>query len=495
MTERLSPALLPTLAGRIAVPAYDRSALSEGVVHLGLGAFHRAHQAAFLDAVAEAGDLRWGIVGVSLRSPGVRERLAPQDGLYTLIARDGVGETARVIGALRRTLVAPEDPETVIAAMVQPSAHLVTLTVTEKGYGINRDTGGLDVRNQDIVADLASLTAPRTAPGFIVAAMGRRRASGLPPFTAASCDNLPHNGALLREAVLGMARAHDGGLADWIATHGAFPSSMVDRIVPATTEEQVGQFAAEHCVLDEGLIETEPFSQWVMETQFAGPMPDLSAVGVTLTASVAPWEEAKLRLLNGAHSLIAYLGGLATIEHVHEFVADPTRRALIERLWDESAETLSPPPELDLAGYRVALMHRFANPMLRHRTHQIAMDGSQKLPQRIVAPLVARLEADKPSPMLELAVACWMAWQRGRDCDGRVLFVDDPMAERTAACWVGAATPEAASARLLGITDIFGNVARQWPELAGRTGRVLQRLIDGGPARLITDLAAQETDA
>lgn len=489
MTPRLSDALLATLDGRIAAPGYDRAHLLEGVVHLGLGAFQRAHQAAFLDAIASAGDHRWGIVGVSLRSPAVRDRLAPQDALYTLLARDGDGESARIIGTLKRILVAPEDPEAVVAAMASPDVHLVTLTVTEKGYGLDRATGGLDASNPDIAADLASLVAPRTAPGFIVAALGRRMAAGLAPFTAISCDNLPHNGALLRDAVLAMARAHDDRLADWITAHGAFPASMVDRIVPATAPTRIERFAAEYGLRDEGLIETEPFTQWVLEADFAGPMPDLGSAGVTLTRTVARWEEAKLRLLNGAHSAIAYLGGLAGIAHVHEFVADPGRRRLIERLWDESEATLSPPPELDLARYRTELMHRFANPMLQHRTQQIAMDGSQKLPQRLVAPLRARLDAGLPSPMIELAITAWMAWQRGENAAGEPIIVDDPFAPRTAAIWAQSAHIEDACAGLLAIDAIFEAVAPHRAALAARIAPVLRRLATEGTAPMMAEMA------
>lgn len=488
MTARLSLRQLPALTSRIAPPAYDRAALAEGVVHLGLGAFSRAHLAAYLDAVAATGDRRWGIVGVSLRSASVRDRLAPQDGLYTLLVRDGESEDARVIGTLRRILVAPEDPEAVVTAMAQPSVHLVTLTVTEKGYGLNRAGGGLDRGNAGIAADLADLRTPRTAPGFIVAALARRRAAGLPPFTAASCDNLPHNGALLRDAVLAMARAHDGALADWIAREGAFPSSMVDRIVPATPPERIDRFAATHGLCDAALIETEPFTQWVLEARFAGVMPDLARAGVTLTQAVAPWEETKLRLLNGAHSAIAYLGGLAGIAHVDAFVADPHRRAFITRLWDESAVTLAPPPELDLARYRAALMHRFANPMLRHRTAQIAMDGSQKLPQRLVAPLRIRLAAGLPSPALELAIAAWMVWQRGVDARGERFTVDDPLAARTAALWRESATAAIACQRLLALGEVFGSLAAQQPDLVARLSDTVTRFLAQGPLAMIAPL-------
>jgi len=267
---------------------------------------------------------------------------------------------------------------------------------------------------------------------------------------------------------------------------------MVDRIVPATTSERIDRFAADYGTHDQGLIETEPFTQWVLENRFAGEMPDLASAGVALTRAVAPWEEAKLRLLNGAHSAIAYLGGLDGITHVHEFVASPGRRALIKRLWDESETTLSPPPELDLPGYRADLLHRFANPMLQHRTQQIAMDGSQKLPQRILAPMHARLEAGLPSPMLELVVAAWMAWQRGRDAAGNAFAVDDPLAARTGAIWAEARTVEEACSKLLAMDEIFGDVARRWPELHTRLCTWLSRILEQGPGTLMAEMAGMQ---
>ena len=485
MTRRLSSALLDDLAPSVERPRYAGEELAEGVVHLGLGAFHRAHQAVFLDEIAARGDMRWGVVGVSLRSPAARDTLAPQDNLYTLVERDAAGERARIMAPLERVLVAPEAPRAVVAAMAQPSVHLVTVTVTEKGYGLARGRGGLDAADPGIAADLASLGQPRTAVGLIVAALYARRDRGLPPFTTISCDNLPGNGTLLREAVLDLAGAHDRGLARWIADYGAFPNSMVDRIVPATTAEAIEAHAARYGYRDDALVETERFCQWVLESRFASDRPDLASVGVTLAADVAPWEEAKLRLLNGAHSAIAYLGGLGGIEHVYEFVAAADRRALIERLWDESAATLDPHSGIDLAGYRAALLERFANPALRHRTRQIAMDGSQKLPQRLVAPWRVRLERGLPSPAIELAVAAWMAWQRGADMADRSFAVDDPLAETTAMAWAVSPEPASAAARLLGLREVFGDLAERWPEAVPRVTAWLRRLLE---ARSLDDV-------
>ncbi|MEC3911567.1 mannitol dehydrogenase family protein [Sphingobium sp. CR2-8] len=437
---RLSTATLAALPADIIRPAYDRATVTCGVVHIGIGAFHRAHQAAVFDDALNAGDLRWGIVAASLRSPGVRDQMALQDGLYTILVRDGSAEEARIIGAVQRVIVAPEDPQALIAALASPDTHIVTLTITEKGYKLDPATGALIAGDPQMAADLASLDSPQTAPGYLVAALGLRRAAGLPPFTAISCDNLPHNGARLRGAVLALARRHDAALADWIAQHGAFPQTMVDRIVPATTPEDIAALSARIGVEDQAMVKTEPFLQWVIEDRFCGPRPDFGA-GVQITAAVAPWEEAKLRLLNGAHSGIAYLGGLAGIDHVHEVLALPEARAFVESTWDEAQTTLSPPPELDVAAYRHALMARFDNPTLRHRTRQIAMDGSQKLPQRLLAPIAARLQAGQGIDALSLAVAAWIHWQGGRDDHGASYRVDDPLATPIAAALADSANP------------------------------------------------------
>ena len=410
-------------------PGYDRAQVRIGVVHLGIGAFHRAHQAVVFDDALRSGDLRWGVLGVSLRSPGVRDQLALQDGLYSVVVRDGSTERTRIIGAVQDVLVAPEDPAAVVAAMVSPDVHLVTLTVTEKGYRLDPASGGLLTGEADVAADLMDLSSPRTAPGFLVAALAARRMVGLAPFTVVSCDNLPHNGARVRAAVLAMAEAHDPSLAAWIAAEGAFPQTMVDRIVPAATSDDIDALAARIGVRDEGMVKTEPFTQWVVEDWFAGDRPDFAALGIQLTEAVAPWEDAKLRLLNGAHSSIAYLGGLAGHDFVHQVVAVPAFRAFVERLWDEAETTLNPPPGLDIGAYRQQLMARFDNPSLQHRTRQIAMDGSQKLPQRLLAPIAARLEQGRSVEALALGVAGWIRWQEGVTETGERYSIDDPLAD------------------------------------------------------------------
>lgn len=477
---RLSAAALTTLPTDVAQPGYDRSAVRTGVVHLGIGAFHRAHQAAIFDGALATGDLRWGVLGVSLRSTSVRDQLAPQDGLYSLVVRDASGDRVRIIGAVTGVLVAPEDPAAVVAAMAAADTHLVTLTITEKGYKLAG--GALDTADADVAHDLADLAHPRTAPGFLVAALAARRAAGLPPFTTLSCDNLPHNGRLLRDAVLAMARAHDTKLSDWIAAEASFPQTMVDRIVPATTSADIADLAEQLGLEDRAMVKAEPFLQWVIEDRFCGQRPEFAALGVQLTTSVASWEEAKLRLLNGAHSGIAYLGGLAGLEFVDQVVALPEGRAFVEALWDESETTLSPPPGLDIAAYRTELMARFANPALLHRTQQIAMDGSQKLPQRLLTPIASRLKAGQSVATLALAVAAWMRWQAGADDQGRPHAIDDPLAALLRDRLIGVSTTESRVAALLSIEAIFP------AELAGQAE--LRRLLAGNLALLETIGAA-----
>ncbi|MFN7110741.1 MAG: mannitol dehydrogenase family protein [Brevundimonas sp.] len=453
--SRLSDAALSNLPAEVVRPTYDRELVKTGIVHLGIGAFHRAHQAVVFDDALASGDLRWGVLGASLRSPGVRDQLNPQDGLYTLVVRDGTDEHLRVIGAGRGVLVGPEDPAALVAAMADADVHIVTLTVTEKGYRLDPATGDLLLDDPDVAADLANIAAPRTAPGFIVAALRARKAAGLSPFTVISCDNLPHNGKRIRAGVIAMARRIEPSLADWIDAEGAFPQTMIDRIVPATTPDDITRLTARLGVEDQGMVKAEPFTQWVIEDRFAGARPDFAALGVQLTDAVEPWEDAKLRLLNGAHSAIAYLGALSGYEHVHEAVAVPAFRAYVETLWDEAQTTLNPPPGLDIPAYREELMVRFSNSALMHRTRQIAMDGSQKLPQRLLAAAAERLAAGKGIAALALGVAAWMKWQSGVTEDGEAFVVDDPLASKTAELLASAENDAARSSALLSLSAVF----------------------------------------
>ena len=452
---RLSDQALEGLPAEVAVPGYDRAQVKTGVVHLGIGAFHRAHQAVVFDDAIKGGDLRWGVLGASLRSPGVRDQLNPQDGLYTLVVRDGSDEHLRVIGAGRGVLVGPENPAALVAAMADADVQIITLTVTEKGYRLDPATGDLLLDDPEVAADLADIAAPRTAPAFIVAALQARKAAGLKPFTVISCDNIPHNGRRIRAGVIAMARHIDPALADWIEAEGAFPQTMIDRIVPATIPEDIEKLRARLGVEDQGMVKAEPFTQWVIEDWFAGERPDFASLGVQLTDAVEPWEDAKLRLLNGAHSAVAYLGALSGHEHVHEAVAVPAFRAYVEALWDEAQTTLNPPPGLDISAYRAELMARFSNAALMHRTRQIAMDGSQKLPQRLLAGAAERLAAGQGIEAIALCVAAWMKWQSGVTESGESFVVDDPLAAKTAILLAGADNDQARVSALLTLSAVF----------------------------------------
>ncbi|MCZ8098098.1 MAG: mannitol dehydrogenase family protein [Burkholderiales bacterium] len=490
--HRLSDATLAALPAGVRHPGYNRTALATGIVHLGLGAFHRAHQAVYTDAAIAAGDTRWGILGASLRAADTRDALVPQDGLYTIAVRSAEGEALRVIGALRGVLVGPEDPAALIAAMADPAVLIVSLTVTEKGYCHDPATGTLNEDHPDIRHDLAHPGAPRSAPGYIVEALARRRAAGVPAFTVLTCDNLPANGHTAGRVVSRLAAMRDGDLGRFVAQEVAFPSTMVDRIVPATTDDDRARVAAALGLQDAWPVMTEPFSQWVIEDRFPGGRPDWAAHGAELVADVAPFETMKLRLLNGAHSSLAYLGYLAGRETVADAMALAPLAVHVRRLMDEEAgPTLSLPPGADVEGYKDRLVARFRNPALRHRTSQIAMDGSQKLPQRLLGPIRDRLAAGAPIPRLALGVAAWMRYVAGTDEAGQPIDVRDPLAAdlRRRADEAG---PDAArlAPALMAVEAIFGPDLPRDPRFTEPVTRALDSLIALGVARTLETLNA-----
>lgn len=490
ITKRLHPTGLAALPASIARPAYDRGQ-PVGIVHLGLGAFHRAHQAVYFDTLMTRGERGWMIRGASLRSPDIANRLNPQDGLFTVVEQAAGSECLRIVGSVRDVIVAPESPARLVAAMADPDVHLVTLTVTEKGYGLDPASGQLQTEDAAIARDLARTGPPRTVPGLIVAGLAARRRAGLAPFTVLSCDNLPENGPRTRAAVIGFARLADPDLADWIEAEGAFPASMVDRIVPATRPADIDALEAATGYRDTGMVKTEAFSQWVVEDRFCARRPPLEAVGVEMTDDVAGWERAKLRLLNGSHSALAYLGALAGHTHVHEAIAAPGFRAYIERLWDEAESVLDAPAGFDARAYRAALAERFSNPALHHALVQIAMDGSQKLPQRLLHTWRACRAAGRDAPAVELAIAAWMRWQIGEDENGRRFHVNDPLADEAMHC-VTRGGPEARGivTAMLHLRSVFGTDLAADSGLSDRLGDALSGLMRDGAAAMVNRLAA-----
>ena len=429
------------LPASVQAPGYDRAAQAAGIVHIGIGAFHRAHQAVYTDDAMAAGERDWGIIGVSLRSGDVAAQLTPQDGLYTVSTRSAAGTELRLIGAVQRVLVAADDPQAVIDAIAAPTTHIVSFTVTEKGY----------LRAADGSLDLAAAKGASSLYRFVGAALAARHAAGLPGLTLLSCDNLANNGAVLRRLIRQYLASEHPGLVDWFDAECRCPATMIDRIVPATTDADRAAIEAELGVRDEGAVVTEGFSQWVIEDDFAGLRPRWEAVGAELVADVAPYETAKLRMLNGAHSALAYIGLGKGHDFVHQAIADPQIRPVIERLMrDEAAPTIDAAPGQDLSAYADALLDRFANPALHHRLIQIAMDGSQKIPQRWLETLAWHQKREGRCPSLEAAIDAWIAFLAGGTHP-----VDDPLADRLRAAVAGGDAMQA----------LFGNgglLASEW---------------------------------
>ena len=490
---RLGPTMLDRLPAAVRRPRFDRTALRAGIVHLGLGAFARAHLLACHDDALDAGVAPdWGVLGVSLRHPDVRDALAPQQGLYTLALRDGTGTQRRVIGSLLGVQVAPEDPGALLERLAHRDTAIASLTVTEKGYCHDPATRALRLDHPDIVHDLAHPDAPRSAIGFLVHGLARRRADGGAPLTLLSLDNLPANGDTLHGLVRAFAERVSSGLARWIERECTFPNSMVDRIVPRSTAADRADTAEALGVEDAGAVVAEPFFAWAVEDRFAAGRPDLRAGGARFVERAEPYEKLKLRLLNGAHSTIAYAGVMAGWTTVDAAIAQPALRRFVEALMrDEIAPTVAAAlAGFDLDGYRAELLARFANPALAHRTAQIAMDGSQKLPQRLLGTLRERLAAGLPVDRLGLAVALWLHHLRGHDEAGGAIALDDPLAPALRALHAEAERQPDAAARAAAFTrfaPVFGDLA-DTPRLVAALAPALERLRTQG---VVATLEAQ----
>jgi fructuronate reductase len=483
---RLSARTLASLPAHIGRPKYDRASVTPGIVHLGIGAFHRAHQAVVFDDRLAAGETGWGIVGTSLRAGDTRDALVPQSGLYTLAIRSGERTDLQVIGSVSDVLVAPEDPSALLRRLSDPAIRIVSLTVTEKGYCRDPASDTLAEDHPDIRHDLDS-DRPRSALGFLAAALARRRADRVAPFTILSCDNLPANGATLKRLLLRYATLRGDDLAGWIEDKVACPSTMVDRIVPATTDADRATVDAALGLQDAWPVMAEPFWQWVVEDTFPAGRPDLAASGVELVRDVAPYELMKLRLLNGSHSTLAYLGYLAGFKTISEAVADPGLARLVRRLMDESQVTLHPVPGFDLAAYKASLLARFSNSALKHATWQIAMDGSQKLPQRLLAPARERLARGLPLGAAAYGIAGWMRYVAGIDEAGNAIDVRDPLAANLKTAAAGKPPAEAADS-LFGIAGIFDPALAADPRFRKPVTAALIDITQNGVCRAVLAL-------
>lgn len=454
MSRRLAAKSLGSFTG-IQIPNYDRDRVSPGILHLGVGGFHRAHQAVYTEDIL-AEDSSWGILGASLRSARVRERLQPQDFLYGVCTRSGNSEHFRAVGAIQDVLTLPRHRDQIIEAIASAGIRVITLTITEKGY-CHRLDGSLDETHPDIAHDLSNPGAEVSAPGVLVAGLQRRRQRDSGPITILSCDNLAGNGGVLRRVVLGLADRIDPELADWCIEQASFPSSMVDRIVPATKDADLRRCEAVTGMWDKGLVVCEAFKQWIIEDQFAAERPPWDRSGATFVRDVAPFEHTKLRLLNATHSALAYLGMLAGHEFIHEAMEDVRLADFAVELMDtEIAPLIDPPSGLDLEAYMSQILARFSNGAIAYSTAQVATDGSKKLRERIFPSILDRYKAGLSSPLLCRVVAAWLKCMRNPHLAKQ--FTDPVLS-------LVQAQPESGLIRSVATqTDLFGELG-EYPEI------------------------------
>lgn len=487
--NRLNKNVIADLPKDIILPSYDRSALKPGIVHLGIGAFHRAHQAFYTESALNKFGGDWGIIGSSLRSASVRDQLVPQDCLYTLVERSGDGEKLQIIGAVLDTLVGPENPAALVAQMAASNIKIVSLTITEKGYCHDPATGNLNLAHPDIIHDLEHLDAPVSAIGFLAAALKQRFDNKQKAFTLLSCDNLPNNGEVLEKVVTQFAQNISPEFSAWIKANATFPCTMIDRIVPATTDEDRRDIEARMGVRDEGMVVCEPFTQWVVEDKFADGRPEWDKVGVLLVEDVRVFEKIKLRLLNGAHSTMAYTGYLSGFQYISEVMEQSAFVNLVKTyMAREAGETVVAPAGFDIEAYKQQLRERFSNKALKHRTWQIAMDGSQKLPQRLLETLREQLAGNGHIDILCLGVAAWIRYVSGVDEKGAAIEVSDPLAkELRAACDANQGNPAGMVKAVVGIQKVFGSDLINESRFVETTTQWLERFYAKGVLASVQD--------
>lgn len=450
-----------TQSQSVAMPRYDRKSVTPGIVHIGLGNFHRAHMAVYLDDLMNQGlALDWGILGAGVRAADakMRDALLAQDCLSTVIELDPNGRRARRVGAMVGFVEVAENNGPLIAAMSRPEIRIVSLTVTEGGYFVNADTGSFDPSSPEIIADAGNPGEPSTAFGAIIAALKVRRDNGIPPFTVMSCDNLPGNGFATEAAVVGLARLSDPELADWIAANVAFPNGMVDRITPATGPRERAMAASFGMGHDPVPVTCEPFRQWVLEDRFPQGRPPLEQAGVTFTDHVHAYEAMKIRILNGGHAVIAYPGGLLDVEYVHEAMAHPLILGFLDKVErEEIIPYVAPVPNTDLAAYYATIRGRFANPEVADTERRLCFDGSNRQPKFIVPSLRDALAAGGSIEGLALESALWCRYCFGTTDSGAEIAPNDPnwdmlkslshQAKETPSAW-------------LGMTTVYGDLGR-----------------------------------
>ena len=482
---------LERLPADVQRPSYDRTQLKTRMVHIGFGAFHRAHQALATDKLAAQGS-DWGYCEVNLNSGELIQALRQQDLLYTLTEMADETLHTRVIGVVTQALHGKSDGiEAVIEAMSQPEVAIVSMTVTEKGYCYMPSSGNLNPDHPDIVHDLAHPTAPRSLPGLIMAAIIRRRERNLPPFSVMSCDNMPENGHVTRNVVTQLAERHSPALAAYIQTHITFPSTMVDRIVPAMTDAAFNTLSARLGSRDPVAVEAEPFFQWVIEDNFVNGRPAWENAGAELVSDVLPFEEMKLRMLNGSHSFLAYLGFLAGYDHISDCMADASyRQAARALMLQDQAPTLRT-QGVDLEAYANSLIARYENRAIKHRTYQIATDGTQKLPQRLLDSVRWHLRNGTSCDYLLLGVAGWMRYVSGVDEQGAPIEIRDPLKDRLADIVANSEEGAARVKALLGLKAVFGDDLLQHNAFVTRVTELYQQLVNQGARATVHALVTQ----
>ncbi len=460
MSVKLSAATLSSLPKTVAIPKYKRSDLTAGIFHIGVGNFHRAHQAVYLDDLFNSGaDRDWAIVGAGVREPDIamREKLAAQNWFTTVVEQEAGSSTAHVTGAMI-DFVRPFDVAANLAALTDPKIRIVSLTVTEGGYYVSPATQHFDPGHPDIAADARNPDSPKTAFGLIVAGLKRRRAASIAPYTEMSCDNLPGNGHVTANAVVGLAEMSDPALAAWIRGNVAFPNGMVDRITPATTDRERAILNDQWGVEDNWPVFCEEFKQWVVEDTFTSGRPALDKVGVTFTSDVAPYEFMKIRILNGGHAAIAYPAGLLDVHFVHEAMEDRQIAEFLETLTKrEIIPVVPPPPNVNLDAYRGKVAERFANPKIGDTISRLCLDGSNRQPKFILPTARDRLKAGASAAGLALCSALWCRYCYGETESGRPIPPNDPSWDRLQA----AAKPARSDPKAwLAMGDIFGDLAK-----------------------------------
>lgn len=426
----LSNATLRLHSRRIAIPTYERSALQRGVVHIGAGNFHRAHQAVYFDDLARSGiSDRWGVTGVSLHSPDAKDLLSAQDGLYTVVQRGHDRQTARVVGSIGCVHYAPNDGAAVRAALAAPETRIVSLTITDNGYFLNPVTDEFDANHPDVRADLVASGGYATAWGYLAEALDRRRRAGVAPFTVLCCDNIPGDSRPARTALVSFAALKDPRLARWIEKHVAFPSTMVDRITPRTCNSERKFVEQTFGVADRCPVVTEPYSQWVIEDSFSNGRPPLEEVGAQFVADVSDHKLIKTRLLNGTHISLACLAILAGYERTDEAMRDRVLFDYVEKLLrDEIQPVLPPVPGMNTPEYRATLLNRLGNPRMSDQLSRLARRATSKMTSFVLPSLQEAITQGRPHTLLTLAVAGWARYMRGHDLKGRKLRLEDSQA-------------------------------------------------------------------